>query len=63
MKPAAYLASLIALSLGGCSMLPSAAPLESQVVAAAQAENEVLFDVVEVDNHVVSTLQIGRAHV
>ena len=56
MKPAAYIACLIALSLGGCSLIPSAAPLASQVVAAGQAENEVLFDVVEVDNHVVSTL-------
>src|SRR5271165_7104854 len=58
MKPAAYLACLIliALSLGGCSMLPSAGPMASEVAAAGQAENEVLFDVVEVDNHVVSTL-------
>src|SRR5271157_290113 len=58
MKPAAYLACLIliALSLGGCSMLPSAGPVASEVVAAGQAENKVLFDVVEVDNHVVSTL-------
>jgi polysaccharide export outer membrane protein len=56
MKPAAYIACLMALLLGGCSLLPSAAPLASQVIAAGQAENEVLFDVVEVDNHVVSTL-------
>ena len=56
MKPVAYIACLMALLLGGCSLLPSAAPLASQVVAEGQAENEVLFDVVEVDNHVVSTL-------
>jgi polysaccharide biosynthesis/export protein len=56
MKPAALFACFIALWLGGCSMLPSAGPLESQVVAAGQADNEVLFDVVDVDNHVVSTL-------
>ena len=37
-------------------MIPSAGPAASEVVAAGQAENEVLFDVVEVDNHVVSTL-------
>jgi len=56
MKPAALLACFTALSLGGCSMIPSAGPAASEVVAAGQAENEVLFDVVEVDNHVVSTL-------
>jgi polysaccharide biosynthesis/export protein len=37
-------------------MLPSAGPTASEVTAAGQAGNEVLFDVVEVDNHVVSTL-------
>jgi polysaccharide export outer membrane protein len=56
MKLALYLACLMALSLGGCSMLPSAGPAASEVVAAGQAENEVLFDVIEADNHVVSTL-------
>ena len=56
MKPAVYFACFTALSLGGCSILSSAGPLESQVVAAGQADNEVLFDVVDVDNHVVSTL-------
>ncbi|HEX4185206.1 MAG TPA: polysaccharide biosynthesis/export family protein [Stellaceae bacterium] len=56
MKPAVYFACFTAMSLGGCSILSSAGPLESQVVAAGQADNEVLFDVVEVDNRVVSTL-------
>ena len=56
MKPAPLLACLTALSLGGCSILPSAGPVASEVVAAGQAGNEVLFDVVEVDNRVVSTL-------
>jgi polysaccharide export outer membrane protein len=37
-------------------MLPSAGPLTSEVVSAGQAENEVLFDIVEVDNRVVSAL-------
>jgi len=37
-------------------MLPSAGPAASEVAAAGQAENEVQFDVVEVDDHVVSTL-------
>jgi polysaccharide biosynthesis/export protein len=56
MKLAACLACLIALSSGGCSMLSSAGPLASEVVSAGQAENKVLFDIVEVDNRVVSTL-------
>jgi polysaccharide export outer membrane protein len=56
MKPAALFAYFTALSLGGCSMIPSAGPMASEVVAAGQAGNEVLFDVVEVDDHVVSTL-------
>jgi len=56
MKPAAYLVCSIVLSLGGCSMLPSAGPAASEVADAGQAENKVLFDVVEVDKSVVSTL-------
>jgi len=56
MKPAAYIACLMALSLGGCSMLPRGGPAASEVAAAGQADDEVLFDVIEVDNHVVSAL-------
>jgi len=56
MKPAAWIAGLIALSLGGCALLPSAGPTASEVAAAGQAGNEVLFDVVEVDNRVVAAL-------
>src|SRR5208282_2602482 len=56
MRPFAFLVCLTTLSLGGCSILPSAGPTASEVVAAGQAGNEVLFDVVDVDNHVVSTL-------
>jgi polysaccharide export outer membrane protein len=56
MKPAALFACFIALWLGGCSIIPSAGPTASEVAAAGQAGNEVLFDVVEVDDHVVSTL-------
>jgi polysaccharide biosynthesis/export protein len=55
MKLAVCLACSIALSFGGCSMLPSAGPGASEVVSAGQAENKVLFDIVEVDNRVVST--------
>jgi polysaccharide biosynthesis/export protein len=56
MKPAVLLACFTAVLLGGCSMLPRAGPAASEVAAAGQAGNEVLFDVVEVDNRVVSTL-------
>ena len=56
MKPTAYIACWMALALGGCSLLPRAGPAASEVAAAGQADNEVLFDVVEVDNRVVSTL-------
>ena len=56
MNLAACIAWLIALSLGGCTTLPSAGPSASEVAAAGQAENEVQFDVVDVDDHVVSTL-------
>jgi polysaccharide export outer membrane protein len=56
MKTAAYIACLVALSLGGCSTLPRAGPTASEVAAAGQAESEVLFDVVDVDDRVVSTL-------
>jgi polysaccharide export outer membrane protein len=56
MKLAACLACSIALSIGGCSMLPSAGPVASDVVSAGQTENKVLFDIVEVDNRVVSTV-------
>ena len=56
MNLAALFACFTALSLGGCSILPGAGPTASEVTAAGQAGNEVLFDVVEVDNHVVSTL-------
>ncbi len=37
-------------------MFPSAGPVASEVVSAGQAETKVLFDIVEVDNRVVSTL-------
>jgi len=56
MKPVAYIACSIVLLLGGCTMLPRAGPAASEVAAAGQAGNEVLFDVVEVGDHVVSTL-------
>jgi polysaccharide export outer membrane protein len=56
MKIIALFGCIIALSLGGCSGLPSAGPMASEVAAQGQAGKEVLFDVVPVDEHVVATL-------
>jgi polysaccharide export outer membrane protein len=56
MKIAPFLGCILALWLGGCSMLPATGPMASDVVAQGQAGNEVLFDVVPVDEHVVATL-------
>jgi polysaccharide export outer membrane protein len=56
MKIAPVIGCIVALSLGGCSMLPAAGPMASEVVAQGQTGNEVLFDVVPVDEHVVTTL-------
>jgi len=56
MNLAALFACFTTLSLGGCSIIPSAGPTASEVTAVGQAGSEVLFDVVDVDNHVVSTL-------
>ena len=49
MKIVALFGCIIALSLGGCSGLPSAGPMASEVAAQGQTGNEVLFDVVPVD--------------
>src|SRR6516165_1832239 len=57
MKPLFLFAWLMALSLGGCSWVPSAGPSASEVVEQAQLQGEILFDVVEVDDRVVSTLR------
>jgi polysaccharide biosynthesis/export protein len=57
MKLAGLFACLTALSLGGCSLLPSAAPMASDVVAQGQAGDQILFDVVEVDEAVIATLR------
>ena len=57
MKPAVVFACLIAIWLHGCSWIPVAGPSAGEVVEQAQAGGEVLFDVVEVDDRVVSTLR------
>src|ERR1700736_2443880 len=57
MKLGAHFGGLTILSLAGCSMLSSAGPpTASAVVASAQSEDQILFDVVPVDQRVVSTL-------
>ena len=56
MKPLVLFASLIALALGGCSWIPKAGPSTSEVVEEGQRGSEILYDVVPVDERVVSTL-------
>ncbi|MGC2202086.1 MAG: polysaccharide biosynthesis/export family protein [Stellaceae bacterium] len=57
MKSAVLFACLITLSLGGCAWFPRSGPSAGEVVEQAQAGGEILFDVVPVDEHVVSTLR------
>ena len=57
MTSGALLASLIlALVASGCSLLPTAGPTAGQVAEQAQADGEILFDLIEVDDRVVATL-------
>jgi protein involved in polysaccharide export with SLBB domain len=56
MKPAVLFVCLALLSAGGCSILPGTGPSESEVVAQRQAGDEIRFDVVEVDDRVVTSL-------
>ena len=56
MKPAVLFACLTLLSASGCSILPGTGPSESEVVAQRQVGDEIRFDVVEVDDRVVSSL-------
>src|SRR3984893_13723064 len=56
MKPAVLLACLVTVSLGGCSWIPRAGRSASEVIEQGQAGGEIVFDVIEVDDRVVSTL-------
>jgi len=56
MKPIVLLACLVTVLLCGCSWIPRAGPSASEVVEQGRAGDEILFDVVEVDDRVVSTL-------
>ena len=48
--------SLTAVAVGGCAWVPSAGPSTSEIVEEGQRGSEVLYDVVPVDDRVVSTL-------
>jgi polysaccharide export outer membrane protein len=56
MKPAVFLLCLMALSVGGCSWIPSAGPSTSDVLEQGQAGGEILFDVVQVNDRVVNAV-------
>jgi polysaccharide export outer membrane protein len=56
MKPLVLFFGLVAMLPCGCSWLPAAGPFASEVVEQGQVAGDVLFDVVDVDDRVVSTL-------
>ena len=56
MKFAAILLNLAGAALGGCSTLPTAGPTTGQVVDQAVKDDQARFDIVDVDNNVVSAL-------
>jgi len=57
MKPTVLLACLVSLFFGGCAWFPRAGPSTNEVIEQTQAGGEILFDVVAVDDRVVSTLR------
>jgi polysaccharide biosynthesis/export protein len=56
MRLAAVLACLADAALGGCSTLPTAGPTTGQVVDQSVKDDQARFDIVDVDDNVVSTL-------
>jgi len=56
MRSAAILACLTVAALGGCSTLPTAGPTTGQVVDQSVKDDQARFDIVDVDDNVVSTL-------
>jgi polysaccharide export outer membrane protein len=56
MKLTVLFACLITMSLGGCSWFPRSGPSASEVIEQGRAGGEILFDVIKVDDRVVSTL-------
>ncbi|HYZ40638.1 MAG TPA: polysaccharide biosynthesis/export family protein [Stellaceae bacterium] len=57
MKPTVLLACVVSLFFGGCAWFSGAGPSTNEVIEQAQAGGEILFDVVAVDDRVVSTLR------
>jgi len=60
MRAPVPLRSIVALSLIGCTSIPTAGPLTSEVVEQAK-QNPGQFDFVEIDPHVVATLSTESA--
>jgi polysaccharide biosynthesis/export protein len=56
MKVATTFVCLVIAVLGGCSTLPTAGPTTGQVLDQSVQDNQTRFDVVDVNDHVVSTL-------
>jgi polysaccharide biosynthesis/export protein len=56
MKPFVFLVCLVPLLPCGCSWLPGTGPFASEVVEQGQRAGDVLFDIVDVDDRVVSTV-------
>src|SRR6516165_7072754 len=56
MRFAAILACSAGAALGGCSTLPTAGPTTGQVVDQSLKDNQKRFDIVDVNDNVVSTL-------
>ena len=57
MKLAVVFFCLLSGLLGGCSWFPGQGPSTSEVLERGQVGNEILFDVIEVDDRVVSTVR------
>jgi polysaccharide export outer membrane protein len=56
MKPAVLFVGLAGASLVGCAYLPTAGPTAGEVVDRGVQENQIRYDVVDVDPRVVATL-------
>src|SRR6516225_10678047 len=56
MKLAVVFICLLSALLGGCSWFPGQGPSTNEVLEQGQVGNEILFDVIEVDDRVVSAV-------
>jgi polysaccharide export outer membrane protein len=57
MRNPAFPACLLAVGLVGCASLPSAGPTTAQIIDQSQQPEGALFDIVNIDPHVVSVLR------